>query len=87
MRITYPLWQMGVIVIAMALTLLVGLSSNFTVGDRVFEIHPIEKEKRTSQSLGKLNISTTLAIIHTKKEGPNSTESLFFLFLALIIGI
>ena len=39
MRITYPLWQMGAIVIAMVLTLLVGLSSDFTVEDRGFEVN------------------------------------------------
>lgn len=39
MRITYPLWQMGVIVIAMLLTWLVGLSSVFTVGDRTLEVN------------------------------------------------
>lgn len=39
MRITYPLWQMGAIVIAMGFTLLAGLSSVFTVGDRAFEVN------------------------------------------------
>lgn len=38
MRITYPLWQMGITVIAMVLTGLVGLSSVFTVGGRTFEV-------------------------------------------------
>lgn len=39
MRITYPLWQMGAIVILMALVLVIGVSSIFTTfGDGGFEL-------------------------------------------------